>query len=446
MVGARASGWILLLSLGATLAAFAVEVATSDPTQLLTVLTDPSLLLLLVIINGVFGVVRALAATDAWRRAGGKAIGVGIGLLGLFTLLPHVAVGYLGLETRSTIMRVFPISAPIVVPTTNDTVATTVPETMPPDSTAPTWVLLPEPPTTTTSTTTTLPMGTDRLTVLLLGTDAGPGRPGRRTDSMIVATVNTLTGESALFSLPRNVAGFEFSDGTEFPGLGHGILNEVYLWAHREPERWGGPDPGINALKDVAETLLGIPVNHYVMVDMIGFAELVDTMGGVTVNNPKPFEAPLYDRATGGYEMISFAPGVQHLDGDYALAYSRSRTASNDYVRMGRQRCVLSGLVDQTSPLNTLANLPSLLNVTEKSVTTDIPYNMLPYLINFAPNVDREHMAVVGFDVAYRSDELAANGLPKPDVPKIQSVVAQVLAGEWQGSETNLKTASAACG
>lgn len=453
MVGARVAGWLLLVGVGAGIAAVTMEISRSDRTRILTVLTDPSLLLLLVIINGVLGLVRALAATDAWRRAGGKAFGVGVVLLGLFTLMPHVAVAYLGLETRTAIMRVFPLASPIAVEATSTTQATTttlasttVTEPGSSISSPPIRVIPPEPPTTSTSSTTTLPLGTERLTVLLLGTDAGPGRPGRRTDSMIVATVDTRTGESALFSLPRNMAGFRFSDGTEFPGLGRGILNEVYLWAQSQPERWGGPYPGINALMDVAETLLGIPIDHYVMVDMIGFAELVDTLGGVTVNNPKAFEAPLYDKVTGGYEMVSFQPGVQHLDGDYALAYSRSRTSSNDYVRMGRQRCVLSGLVSQTSPLTSIARIPALLGVMENYVTTDIAYNELPYLINFAPNVDREHMAVIGFDVSYRSGEVTDNGLPKPDVPKIQSVVAQVIAGGWTGSEANLRSASDACG
>ncbi|MDH3463046.1 MAG: LCP family protein, partial [Acidimicrobiia bacterium] len=338
LVGSVASGGFLLAStIGAGTVAVILARST-DRTQLLEMVTDPDLILMLIGINALLGLIRLVAATDAWRRAGGRAVGLGIGSLALFTLIPHIGLGYVGLETRSTILKVFPSEEVAAVPPTTTTTTTLVVLPL-----VPAWSL-PVEPVVTTTTTTTLPLGTDRFTVLLMGGDAGPGRGGLRTDSMIVASVDTNSGDAALFSLPRNLAGLEFSDGTLFPGLGSGLLNEVYMWGQRNPEGFEGPDPGIAAVKDVAETLLGIPIEHYVLVDMVGFVELVDAMGGVTVTNPKSFPAPLYDSGTGEYEMITFEPGPQHLDGDLALAYSRSRTGSSDYVRMGRQRCVMTAL------------------------------------------------------------------------------------------------------
>lgn len=439
LVGSIASGGFLLASTIGAVAVTVVLAQSTDRTQLLEMITDPDLILMLIAINALLGLIRLIAAADAWRRAGGRAVGLGIVALSLFTLVPHIGLGYVGLETRSTILKVFPSDAIPAAPR-----PTTTSTTLAPLPLVPAWSI-PLEPLVTTTTTTTIPLGTDRFTVLLMGGDAGPGRGGLRTDSMIVASVDTISGDTALFSLPRNLAGFEFSDGTLFPGLGSGLLNEVYMWGQRNPERFAGPDPGIAAVKDVAETLLGIPIEHYVLVDMVGFVELVDAMGGVTVTNPKTFLAPLYDTGTGEYEMITFEPGRQHLDGDLALAYSRSRTGSNDYVRMGRQRCVMSALADQASPLNLISRLPQLLNVMERHVTTDIPYNDLPYLINFASKVSSDRTTLVGFDLDYRSGEVTALGLPTPDVPKIQSVVARVIDGSWADGTMGLPPASEVC-
>lgn len=414
-------------------------------TELVRMFTDPDLLLVLIAINVVFGLIRLIAAADAWKRAGGKVIGLGLISLAIFTLVPHVGLGYVGLEARSTILKVFPTDQPTAAGPTKALEPATTTSTLPPPPLVPAWEAVATDPTTTTTTTTTIPLGTDRLTVLLAGGDAGPGRGGLRTDSIMVVSVDTSTGDAAIFSLPRNMAGFTFSNGSEFPGLGSGLLNEVYMWGQRNSRGFEGPDPGINALKDVAETLLGIRIDNYVLIDMVGFVELVDSMGGVTVTNPTTFVAPLYDTTSGGYEMISFEPGSQHLDGDLALAYSRSRTSASDYVRMGRQRCVISGLVEQATPLSLLTRLPLLLDVIETYMTTDIPYNDLPYLFNFAPKVSSERTTVVGFDIDYRSGEFTKLGLPKPDVAKIQDVVRQVFEGSWAEGTIDLASASEVC-
>ncbi len=445
MTGAPIAGAILLLATCVTGALIGYGLGSVDRIRLLEMVTNPGIILVLVTINLVFGILRVLAASDAWRRAGGRAFSAGILALLAFTASPHLALGYVGLETRSTLLTVF--GQPLATTTTSTTSTTQpTPTTVPAVTTVAPFRVIPTDPTTTTSTTTTLPLGTERATFLLLGGDAGPGRPGLRTDTMMVATIDTRTGDAAIFGLPRNMAGFTFSDGTEFTGFTQGILNEVYMWGERNPDRFPGPEPGISALRDVAETLLGLPIDHYVMVDMVGFARLVDVVGGVDVNVTKPMAAPLYDRSTGGFEMIQFSVGSQHLDGDLALAYARSRTGSNDYSRMARQRCIISSVVDRAGPLTLMTRLPSILDVMENSISTDIPISDLPYLINLAPKVSTDRTTVVGFDIQYRSNTLTARGFHKPDVGKIQTVVRQVVSGEWETGPVDLVSAAEACG
>ncbi|MGA7282651.1 MAG: LCP family protein, partial [Acidimicrobiia bacterium] len=145
----------------------------------------------------------------------------------------------------------------------------------------------------------------------------------------------------------------------------------------------------------------------------------------------------------GGHRMVTIPAGEQQMDGDLALAFARSRTGTNDYDRMGRQRCLLGALVDQADPLTIFARLPELFDVMKRNVTTDIPLSMIPYMVNLAPELDPARLVVVGFDREYRNG-YTANGLGMPDVPKIQAAVQSAFDGDWEAS--GLDTADSACG
>jgi LCP family protein required for cell wall assembly len=262
----------------------------------------------------------------------------------------------------------------------------------------------------------------------------------------MVATIDTVTGSTALFGLPRNMAGLSFSDGTPFPGHSKGILNEVYSYGRAHPELFGGPDPGITAVSNIVSATLGIPIDYHVLVEMQGFVEIVDVFGGVNVNPRKSFSAPLYEGDPSDYEMITFNPGEQRLNGPQALAYARSRTASNDYVRMERQRCLMTGLLEEAGPYNLTTKLVSLLDVIERRVSTNIPSSQLPYLINFAPSIDTTQITFVGFDVDYRNGEHTATGYAMADIPRIQETVSLILTGRWDEDPVNVSLSEDICG
>lgn len=262
----------------------------------------------------------------------------------------------------------------------------------------------------------------------------------------MVATIDTVTGSTALFGLPRNMAGLSFSDGTPFPGHSKGILNEVYSYGRAHPELFGGPDPGITAVSNIVSATLGIPIDYHVLVEMQGFVEIVEVFGGVNVNPRKSFSAPLYEGDPSDYEMITFNPGEQRLNGPQALAYARSRTASNDYVRMERQRCLMTGLLEEAGPYNLTTKLVSLLDVIERRVSTNIPSSQLPYLINFAPSIDTTQITFVGFDVDYRNGEHTATGYAKSDIPRIQKTVGLILTGQWDEDPVNVSLSEDICG
>ncbi len=411
-------------------------------------LVDPEVLLVLVVADVLIATVRIWSTTHAWVISGGRPVSLVLIGLVLVVGIPHAAAGYYMFETRSTLMTVFaPPPAPVPMAaadsstTTAESTTTTTTTTL-----APAEILhhaQGPPQTDPPETATTLHMGTERFTVLLLGGDSGPGRRGLRTDSVMVVTVDTVTGDAAVMGLPRNLGGLTFSDGSEFPGLGRGMLNEVYQWGQRNPDRFGGVDPGAAAVADVVGSLLGLPIDNFVLVDMAGFARLIDLLGGVDVEVKREVRAPLYDPSDGSHTMITIPPGTQTLSGDLALAFARSRTGSNDYDRMGRQRCLLAAVADQVEPLSLFAHLPDLLHAVEDNVTTDIPLSKIPYIVNLAPLVSTDRTVVIGFDRGFR-DGRTKNGLIRPDVAAIQAAVESALSGEGVASG-GLVSAAQAC-
>ncbi|MHA6802264.1 LCP family protein [Salinifilum ghardaiensis] len=227
--------------------------------------------------------------------------------------------------------------------------------------------------------------GADRLNVLLLGSDAGEGRAGTRVDTMVLASVDQETGRTVLLSLPRNLQNAPMPEGParqRYPEGYPGLLNAVYReGAEFHPELApGAENPGAELLKGTISETLGMPVHHYAKVDLQGFRSLVDALGGVDVNIRQ--RMPMGD--TGEY----FSPGQQHLDGAQALWYARSRTASSDYDRMERQRCMISTLADQADPMTVLNHYHKMAAAAKDNLRTDIPADMLRDLAELAEKIE----------------------------------------------------------
>jgi LCP family protein required for cell wall assembly len=255
-----------------------------------------------------------------------------------------------------------------------------------------------------------------RLNVLLVGSDAGPDRTGTRTDTMMVASIDTRSGRSTLFGLPRNIAyaqfppdspmGEEFPDGfhdDSDPTSGDYLLNAVYAYGLQFPELAPpGPtrDPGLNLLHQTVAHMLGLDIDYYVEVNMAGFQSIIDALGGLTVDvGPEPI--PIGGISPSGRQVEPdgyIPPGVQQLTGEQALAFARSRTGTTDYARMGRQRCLLQNLLSQKSAADVLTNFQEIASATTDSVATNVPQEVLPALIALAGDGGSLNLESVSFD------------------------------------------------
>jgi LCP family protein required for cell wall assembly len=239
----------------------------------------------------------------------------------------------------------------------------------------------------------------ERVNVLLLGSDAGDNREGVRTDSMMIASTNTETGDTVLFGIPRNLQNVPiprsnplynvwpngFDCGSEC--LMNAIWTEAERRAEEHPEWYeDDPTPGLTATREVLSAVIGQPIHYTVIVNLKGFEELIDAMGGVEINVQErvPIGGRNYTDAQGrsglipGTESGWIEVGPQRLNGRQALWYARSRSTTDDFSRMRRQRCVVAAVVQQVDPITMLQRYPALARVAGDNISVDISQDELP--------------------------------------------------------------------
>ena len=262
-----------------------------------------------------------------------------------------------------------------------------------------------------------------RYNVLLLGGDSGAGRWGLRPDSMTIASIDADTGRTVLISLPRNMENFPFARGSvmreQFPdGFDADYLNGVSTWAEDNPELFPKSDhPGIDATVEAVEGITGLRISYWALVNLEGFKDLVDAVGGVTLNVRQSIPVGLPQDPF--YSHIE--PGVQKLDGFETLWFARARYDSDDYSRMARQKCVMNAMLEQISPQVAVRNFEKIANASSAMISTSIP----------ATEVDR----FIGLALKARDQKVSTLSLvppmittADPDIPLIREKVAEAIA------------------
>lgn len=303
--------------------------------------------------------------------------------------------------------------------------------------------------------------GVDRITILLAGGDAGPGRGGLRTDTIIVATLDTVTGRAALMSIPRNLVQVPLKPEYDLAFIdleqqltvwderwtwtdnnGDGVLdqftpcrcfpdqiNAIYPFTRRWTETYPDEvDPGMAALRDTLELLLGIDIDFYALVNMSGFVRVVDALGGVRVYATNLVETEVSPAREGeDWIEVDIGPGWHRLNGHQALAYVRERKSSSDYVRMARQRCMLKAVAASADPVTIVTRFASLSRAVKSSVRTDIPLEYLPTLVAQAAALDLDDIVTVGFTPPDYAPTANHRNQPIPDLAAIRDEVQRIL-------------------
>jgi polyisoprenyl-teichoic acid--peptidoglycan teichoic acid transferase len=368
-VGKRRTGYALLAIFLLIAAAFAVFALGSSRQSLIKALVKPGVLTMVELGAGLAAVlwialvVRSyLVVAPPGPRSNERALGiVVVALLCLAVAAPPAVVARYAYVQRSLITTVFP-----------DSDVTEVNEGKPVAKDDP-W------------------KGRSRLNLLLIAADSGPDRTGTRTDSMVVFSADTHTGDVVMFSLPRNLAHAPLPKGPladHWPDGFNDLLNALYRRVTDEKVLTGYRDPGAVALKETAGTILGLRMDYYVMINMEGFEKFVDALGGVTMNVARRLPIGGLD-AVGNHVAPSgyIEPGVHHLSGFQAEWFARSRSDSSDYDRIQRQRCLIAAMSRQLAPTSMLTHFQQLASATKDLVSTDLPQRLLGPLVELADKI-----------------------------------------------------------
>jgi LCP family protein required for cell wall assembly len=230
------------------------------------------------------------------------------------------------------------------------------------------------------------------------------------------------------------------------------LLNALYAYAEAHPQVVPpSPHPGATALQHTIGNLLGLRIDHYALVDLGGFVDVIDALGGGTLDVPEHTVIRLSPPKPGeAWRTFDIPAGRQHLDGAAALAYARNRSDSSDYVRMKRQRCLLGAVAKDVDPAALVRAFPRLVDVLRQRVVTDIAVAELPNLIKLAKGIQPDALKSVGLVPPRYSAGVTPDRYPIPNVPLIQqtarTIFAQPAPSEQAAAASRVETAAHSCG
>ncbi len=207
---------------------------------------------------------------------------------------------------------------------------------------------------------------TDRITVLILGIDERVQETDYwRTDTMILATLDPVTLQAGVLSIPRDL-------WVPIPGYTENRINTAHFLGDAYKHPGGGPALAV----ETVEYNLGVDIDYYVRINFQAFVEFVDRIGGITIDVPETIHDPLYPTPDYGYQLFHVDAGVHHFYGEEALKYARTRHSSGgDFDRARRQQQVIKAIFKRVTEANLLPQLaaqaPEMLQLLEKSVKLD---------------------------------------------------------------------------
>jgi LCP family protein required for cell wall assembly len=259
------------------------------------------------------------------------------------------------------------------------------------------------------------PVSDDVLNIALLGSDQRPYGGGFRTDTIIILMVNKATKKAAMVSFPRDLYVY-------IPAYGMDRINGAF------PEGYAVnyPGGGFGLFRDTMKYNFGLTIHHYAMMNFWGFQDLINQLGGIDVY----CAYGLTDKRQ-GYGDYSVPSGWNHMDGETALWYVRSRYTTSDFDRTRRQQEVILGISQTLLNKNALSNIPGFFVTLANYVQSDLTLEMVEPFAEMAASVSISSIsraAVV--PKTYARDWITPDGkmVVLPDYPAIHDLLAGLLA------------------
>jgi polyisoprenyl-teichoic acid--peptidoglycan teichoic acid transferase len=270
--------------------------------------------------------------------------------------------------------------------------------------------------------------GTERLNILLIGSDQRPREGTYNTDTLIVVSIDPATRQVAMFSLPRDTVDVPMPSGPlrgAFGSVYTRKINAFFTSVRNRADLVPGTDAtrGYNGLKLVLGELYGLDIKYFVEVNFDGFKQVVDALGGVTINVQIPVTDESYPSDTGRLARVFIPSGIQHMTGAEALVYARSRhSGQGDFDRGARQQRVLTSIREQADVANLVPRIPELVDAVKATVRTDIPQGELAKLAGLAGSVDTKNIRSYVFTPSRYQTEFLRSPRGYILVPKLNAI------------------------
>ena len=266
----------------------------------------------------------------------------------------------------------------------------------------------------------------NRFTVLLIGIDSGPDRGTALTDTMIVASLDPMSGAVSMVSVPRDLVDVPLPDGRVFRQK----INSLVAYANNYPNKFPGATSGQAVLAAGLGELLGIQIDGWAQVNLPGFVRVIDAIGGIDVTVRKAFCDARYDEY--GFNGFAINPGRYHLDGEAALAYARIRKAAgeNDFTRAARQGEIVVAARDRVVQGGFLNDPAAFIEAMGKLLQTSLDPGTLGGYVDEAATIERDHIyrAVITYPLVHGGERGDPRGsILVPRVRAIRELAAQAF-------------------
>ena len=264
-----------------------------------------------------------------------------------------------------------------------------------------------------------------RVNILVLGLDRRPGEPEdtpSRSDTMFIASIDKSEGRLQLLAIPRDLW-TDVPFGNKPGDWAQAKINAAYSYGQFYKYPGGGAGAAVAAVRHD----LNITIDHYVVIDWVGFVQLVDAIGGIDINVP----TEVSDFGTDVLDVFrnnTVPPGLQHMDGQQALGYSRVRV-DGDLKRIERQQLVIKAVAGRSVSFGYIAKIPELWDAYHQAFRTDVDNAMIPGFALLARQLNLE--AIETFTLGSATyPGIAEDGqlILLPNTDEVYAVIDRLLA------------------
>ncbi len=261
------------------------------------------------------------------------------------------------------------------------------------------------------------PYLTNTQNILVLGSDRRADTPNWRTDVMMIVTIDRSNGAAGVISIPRDLY-------VDIPTRGMGRINTADYFGSN-----GGEDmpAGARTMAEIIQRDMGVAIDNYIRLDFTGFRQLIDALGGIDVEVDCPLEDYFLEVAIGRPRIEA---GLQHMDGQTALAYVRTRRQGGDFDRARRQQRVLMAVRNQAVSTDLLPRLPSLVPAALQLIETDLNPFQLMSLARFGVTMDLSKLKGFVIDANMTEFYTTEDGAEvlKPDWDAIHTAIGNLFS------------------